>query len=310
MHKRVATAIALAMCTPAIVVPIAAAPYLARQQSMQQASVQALALAGELLHRADTAGEQAIAAYERLRRSDTTGPCSDEKRAQLREVIMDYSYLQAIGFVSNDHVACSAIGPRGDGIDLGPPSYIGAMGARIRISAALGGNQRFLVMEKGGFAAALHPEALLDVSTGIPDLSLGVYGSSARLPWAHRGTLDPAWMATLRPGEQKVFFRRQESGGDPGIKKARRGRLRRHPARGSEFTLALLFAHPASGRAGAPCGDGMGGDIPRPPAGFIALGTPRGTQARGVRAALSVDRRTGHRPHGRGRGAAALACQQ
>jgi sensor c-di-GMP phosphodiesterase-like protein len=206
MHKRVATTIALAMCTLAIVVPIAAALYLAHQQSMQRASAQALALAGELLHRVDTAGEQAIAAYERLRRSDTTGPCSDEKRAQLREIIMDYSYLQAIGFVSDNHITCSAIGPRGDGIDLGPPSYVGAMGARVRISAALGGKQRFLVLEKGGFAASLHPEALLDVSTGISDLSLGVYGNSARLPWAHRGTLDPAWMATVRPGEQKVFF--------------------------------------------------------------------------------------------------------
>lgn len=206
MHKRVATTIALAMCTLAVVVPIAAALYLARQQSMQQASGQALALAGEVIHRADTAGGQALAAYDRLRKSTTAGPCSDEKRAGLRAVIMDYSYLQAIGFVSHNHIECSAIGPRGDGLDLGPPDYISAMGARIRTSVALGGNQRFVVMEKGGFAAALHPAALLDVSTGISDLSLGVYGRSAKLRWAYRGIPDPAWMATLRPGEQLVFF--------------------------------------------------------------------------------------------------------
>jgi sensor c-di-GMP phosphodiesterase-like protein len=205
MRKRIATTIALALCMLAVVVPIAAALYLAHQQSMQQASVQALALAGELLHRGDTAGEQAIAAYERLRRSDTTGPCSDEKRARLREVVMDYSYLQAIGFVSGNRVACSAIGPRGDGIDLGPPSYIGTMGARVRASVAIG-SERFVVLEKGGFAAAVHPELLLDVSTGIPNLSLGVYGRSAKVQWAHRGTSALTWMPTLRPGEQKVFF--------------------------------------------------------------------------------------------------------
>lgn len=206
MHNRVATTIALAVGVLAVAVPIAASLYLAHQQSMDQASDQAIILAGQVMRRTDAAGEQAMAAYGRLTHGATTGICDDAKRAQLREVVLDYSYLQAVGYVVNNRIVCSAIGPRGDGVDMGPPSYVSAIGTQIHTSVTLSGSRRFLVMEKGGFAAAIHPEALLDVSTSVPDLSLGVYSRSAKLPWAHRGKLDPHWMAKLGGADHVVFF--------------------------------------------------------------------------------------------------------
>ena len=206
MHHRVATTIALTMCVLAVAVPIAASLYVAHQQSMHEAADQAMTLAGQVMQRTDAASEQAMMAYGRLKRGDSTGVCDDAKRARLRKVVMDYSYLQAIGYVANDRIACSAIGPSGDGVDLGTPSYISELGVRIHVAATLSGSRRFLVMEKGGFAAAIHPEALLDVSTSVADLSLGVYGRSAKVPWAHRGTLDRKWMASLAAGHHEVFF--------------------------------------------------------------------------------------------------------
>ena len=206
MHKRAATTIALSLCMLAVVVPISAAMYLAHRQGTNEASAQALALAVEVVNRTDTMGEQAIAAYRRIAAIDATDGCSDDKRTQLREVTMDYSYLQAVGYVSNDRIVCSAIGPRGDGVDMGPPSYVSPRGTRVHLSASIGGSKPLLVIDGGGFAAAFHPDTLLDVSTGIPDLSLGVYSISAQMLWANRGISDPNWMVELQAGAKTTFF--------------------------------------------------------------------------------------------------------
>ena len=206
MHNRVATTIALVLCTLAVIVPISAALYLAHRQSTNETSARALTLAGEVLRRSDTMGEQALAAYQRISEAGTTAGCSDAKRAQLREATMDYSYLQAVGYVSHDRIICSAIGPRGDGIDMGPPSYVSPMGARIHLAASIGGSRPLLVIEGGGFAAAFHPETLLDMPTSTPGLSLGVYSRTSKLLWGQRGFFDPAWTAKPRHGSATVFF--------------------------------------------------------------------------------------------------------
>lgn len=206
MPKRFATTIALAMCTLAVAVPIVAALYVAHQQSVDEASTQALTLASEVIKRADAAGEQARAAYERLQQANLPDGCSDAKRAQLREVVMDYSYLQAVGYVSGDRIVCSAIGPQNDGVDMGPPSYISTVGTRVHTSVTLGSNRHFLVIEKDGLAATIYPETLLDVSTGNPGLSMGVFSNSAQVPWTYRGTLDKTWMTRLGAAKHVVFY--------------------------------------------------------------------------------------------------------
>ena len=206
MHNRTVTTIAVALCTLAVVVPIAAALYLAYRQSMDEASTRALSLAGQVLQRSDTMGEQAIAAYRRMAAAGTADGCSEIKRAKLREATLDYSYLQAIGYVSEDRITCSAIGPRGDGVDMGPPSYISPRGTRVHLAASIGGSRPLLVIEAGGFAAALHPDSLLDVATSTPDISLGIYSRSSRLMWAHRGFVDPKWMTAPHQRLDTVFF--------------------------------------------------------------------------------------------------------
>lgn len=205
MRKRIITTIALVMCVLAIVVSISAAIYLAHRQSMDEASAQAVTLVGEIIRRTDSVGEQELAAYQRLRHVTPTDTCSEAKRAHLRAIIMDYSYLRAIGFVVDDTIVCSAIGPDGDGLDMGPPSYISTTGTRFHTSVDLGSNRRFLVMEKGGFAASIYPEALIDVANVMPGVSIGVFSRSAKLPLSHRGMLKPEWMTALGPARRRVF---------------------------------------------------------------------------------------------------------
>ena len=206
MRKSIATMLALAMSSAAIIVPIVAALYLAHRQSMMEASGQALSLASDVLHRADAAGGQAIAAYQRLRKTGVPGDCTEATRLRLRQVMMNYSSLEAVGYVAHDRIVCSAIGPSGDGVDMGPPSYVSPEGTRVHLAANIGGDRAFVVLEAAGFAVAIYPETFIEVSTGTPDLSLGVYGRSARSLWAHRGPVDPAWLTRLHRAGQAVFF--------------------------------------------------------------------------------------------------------
>lgn len=206
MDNRVATTIALVLCTLAVVVPISAALYLAHHQSISQASEQALTLAREVLQRSDTMGEQALAAYRRIAADGTTAGCSEAKRARLRAATMDYSYLEAIGYVTNNRIVCSAIGPRSDGTDMGPPSYVSPRGTRIHLATSIDGSRPLLIIEAGGFAAAFHPDTLIDVTTGTPGLSLGVFSRSSRLLWTHRGSFDRAWLVEPRHRSKAVFF--------------------------------------------------------------------------------------------------------
>ncbi|MEO8777362.1 MAG: EAL domain-containing protein, partial [Rhodanobacter sp.] len=171
--------------------------YLAHRQSMDEAIAQGTGMTGELMQRTDMVGAQARAAYEQLRQIHTSGTCSDAMREQMREIAMDYEYVQAVGRVSDNLITCSAVGPSSDGIDMGAPNDVSATGTKVYLSTGIGGTSRFLVSVKGNAAVAIHPEALLDVSSGIPGFSFGVFNRSTRQLWAHRGPFNPAWMHAL-----------------------------------------------------------------------------------------------------------------
>ncbi|MEO6801382.1 MAG: EAL domain-containing protein [Rhodanobacter sp.] len=202
-----ATTIALVMCALAIVVPMTAALYLAHRQSMDEATTQAVSLTTAIVHRTEMAGAQATAAYERLRQIKSGDACSDAMREQMREIAMDYRNVQSVGRLSGNRITCSALGPSSDGIDLGTPSYTSPGGTRVYLAATIGGRRRFVVTALGDSAAAIRPETLLDMSTGAPDLSLGVFGRSSRQVWTRRGPFDPVWMTALGArASQAILF--------------------------------------------------------------------------------------------------------
>ncbi|MEO9078878.1 MAG: EAL domain-containing protein [Rhodanobacter sp.] len=206
MRDRVATTIVLGMCVLAIIVPIVAALYLAHRQSTHEAIAQATRLTGELTQRTDMVGAEARAAYVRLRQLQTSGTCSDAMREQMREIAMDYDYIHAVGRVSGNRITCSAVGSSSDGIDMGPPDNVSPTGTKVYLSAAIGGSRRFMVSVKGNAAVAIHAEALLDVSNGVPGLSLGVFNRRTRQLWAHSGPSNPAWMAALIKTTSKTIL--------------------------------------------------------------------------------------------------------
>lgn len=205
MQRRIATALALLMGGLAVIVPIAASLYMARRQSMDEATAQATILADDALYRGETAGAQAAKVGLRLAGIKDT-PCTDAKRARMREATMNYSYLEAVGYGYGNRVTCSAVGPRSDGIDLGPPDLVNSSGVRVRIAVKIGNNEPVAVLEKDGIAIAIHPEALLDLTRDTGNISLGAYSRSSHLLWTHRGFFNPAWADRLGGAQSVAFF--------------------------------------------------------------------------------------------------------
>lgn len=208
MRKRIATWVTLAAGLLAILSMMSAAFYLAHRQSMSKESTVASSMARELLRRADDMGDQASDAYLQLAQAQLADPCSGDGLALMRKIGMTSHYLQAVGYVEGDRLACSSFGRYAEGLPLGPVAYTSTKGAKVRpsVDLGLGGDRRFLVFEKEHFAAAIHSKTMLDIFFDKPDMSFGIYGEASALPLAVHGAFDPAWAGRLGSGDQAIFF--------------------------------------------------------------------------------------------------------
>lgn len=208
MRQVTASVFAIFVALAAVVGPIAASLYLANRQSLQAETEQALELANEVLRRSEEIGDQAGTAIVRLTQSDTMNPCSDAQIARMRSIDLSSSYLQMVGYVSNDRLMCSSLGRHRDGIPLGPADYVSRRGATVRSSVQLSiaPGMQFFVTEKYGYAAILHREFPIDVLVEKRDVSLGVFGVSTGRVLVNRGVVKSSWIAALGSATQTKFY--------------------------------------------------------------------------------------------------------
>lgn len=205
MQSRNTTLIGVAIALLSIGVPVLASLYLAHRESTSEASAQTQVLAGEVLVRAESMADQAMAAYHRMRALTTT-PCSAASRQQMIAVALDYSYLKAVGYVTDDRVVCSSFAPVGDGTKLEPFTYTSVFGVRVSPSVDLGTGERFLVFQKDEYVAAVLPQVLVDIPFDQTHISSGVFGISSGVRLAGNGVFDPAWRVRLGGAPQVTFF--------------------------------------------------------------------------------------------------------
>jgi sensor c-di-GMP phosphodiesterase-like protein len=208
MRRKATIRVVLAVAIIGIALPVLAALYLAHRQSMDSEIELANAMTREILRRSDQAGTQAIEALQRIESASEPLSCSDRGLALMRDIDMESSYLQAVGLVSNGRLMCSSFGDHGDGIALGPVDYVSALGAEVRTSVALGpaSEKRFIVLQKGTAAAAIHPEELIDTFVDRREIALGVYGASGGKRLSSRGFFDSRWITRLNGAASIVFF--------------------------------------------------------------------------------------------------------
>src|SRR5262245_31855025 len=199
MGKRSATFITLLVALLAIAGPIVLAVYVAYWQARDAEMSRVLAYARDVLNRSDATADQIGHAFRELAALKPARPCSPQSVARMKNLDLASSYIQAIGYMSGDRLQCSSLGDAERGLYLGPVDLVQPSGATLRLNVELpfAKGTPFLVVERGGYAAVVHKDLPIDISTDTPDVSLAVVAGADGRILISRGFIDSRWPAAL-----------------------------------------------------------------------------------------------------------------
>lgn len=194
MRNLIARALLPVAVGTTFVVPVGAALALSYHVAVREQQLLAGSIAGRMLDRANIVSEQIDHARAVLEDHPHERPCSPENIARMRELAIDASYLQAVGYVSGDRLLCSSYGEHGDGIPLGPADYLSSRGAWIRRSVELpfGSHRKFFVETDkwSGYSGLVLPDPILDAGRQDSQVSIALISISNRTVMLERGEVD------------------------------------------------------------------------------------------------------------------------
>jgi sensor c-di-GMP phosphodiesterase-like protein len=210
MTKTTATLITLIASLLAITLPILLALQVANRQGEDAERARVLGYAKDALHRSDASADQiygGIAQLSALARSGAA-PCGPAELALMREIDIASSYLQAVGRMSGDRMVCSSLGGGEAQFDLGKPDVVTSTGSRLRtnVEFAFAPGVVFTVVEREGFAAIIHKDLPIDVSTDSNDVSIATITPDNRRVRSARGQVRVEWLDTLGKLQETSFI--------------------------------------------------------------------------------------------------------
>ena len=187
--------IAVLVAVLGIAIPLLIALLLAYHQGQETEMQQVSTYARDVLHRADSTIDQGYTAINTLVAQHSADPCSDASLALMRRLNLESSYLQAVGYVVNDHMVCSSQGREGVDFALGPVDWVSLRHVRIRLSVRFPFDDAntYIVIERNGFAAIMNRDLALDATTSEKDVSLGFFQPTNGKFMALRGYVKPEW---------------------------------------------------------------------------------------------------------------------
>lgn len=205
--KQVLLGLAIVAGVAAVAIPVVVAIHIAGRQALQSVSARTLSFARDVLARSEATADQILTGIRALAAMPSPDACSAERLALMRRIDLSSSYIQAIGHTEGNVLVCSSLALGGQPLDLGPVDLTSASGVRMRRSVALpiAEGIRFLVIEWKGYAAIVHKDLPIDISTDVHDLSLATFALSDPVPLTSRGHIDPAWVAALKAGGSRTF---------------------------------------------------------------------------------------------------------
>ena len=208
MNKTVTTTLTLICAVLAVALPILLAIHLAHKQAGEAEALRALSYAQDVVHRTDKTADQTASGIEALVAAHAGDPCSDASVSMMRQIDVSSSYLQTIGSVSGGRLICSSVGRFGKGLDLGKVDYVspGNFSVRGSVEFPFAKGMTFIVVERDGFAAVIHKDLPIDVSTEEKDVSLALFAvMGGRILSAH-GMIKPQWVLAHLQSNQSTFF--------------------------------------------------------------------------------------------------------
>ena len=196
MRKTTAMVVAIVVAIFAIMAPVALALHLARKQALGYETKRVLQYARDVLRRTEGSSDQIRDALRKLKSVGSAGPCSEASLAIMRNIDLTASYLQGIGYVSDDRLLCSSMGVHGAGLPLGPAGAKTLSGSSIRqdVEFEFARGTLFTVVEVDGYAAIVHKDLPINVTTQEKDASLATFTASSRQFRSSRGVLRQEWL--------------------------------------------------------------------------------------------------------------------
>jgi sensor c-di-GMP phosphodiesterase-like protein len=212
MNKTLATLLLVVAGLMAVAVPVLLALHIAGRQGEDSERARVLGYAQDVLHRSDRAAEQIYVGIERLLRGNPVDPCAESQLAIMRELDLSSSYIQAMGHVVDDRMVCSSLSAQGGtAYPLGKPDVVTSTGSRVRnqVVFPFAPDRLFTVIERGGYAAIIHKDLPIDVSTDDGDLLVATVTPDNRQLRSVRGAVKVEWMDALPAGAAQTTFIRE-----------------------------------------------------------------------------------------------------
>ncbi|MBI3504884.1 MAG: EAL domain-containing protein [Proteobacteria bacterium] len=208
MNKRVVLLFTLMVAFVAIAGPVLLALELSKREGLRTEAEHALLYARDGLSRSESTADQIVEGFAELASVAAADPCSEAALQAMVRIDVGSSYIQAVGHVSGNDIVCSSVGREGERVPLGEADVVQPNGAKIRTAVRIPfiPGRTFMVVEQGGFAAIIHKDLPIDVSTAEADVSLATISTSARRILASRGRIDLAWFDRLGEETEATFI--------------------------------------------------------------------------------------------------------
>ncbi|WP_165390708.1 EAL domain-containing protein [Pseudoduganella lutea] len=188
------------------------APWLAYREAHYQAhraeADLALGYARDITRRTDETGRQAFRGIDQLEASGFP-PCSVESQALMRRIDLSSTYIQAIGYVRGDTLACSSMGMQP--VALGAKTFRTSRNVVVHTRVPLAGDisSPLIGIQRGDYAVLFHRDLPLDTWTTVPDVSLAALHLEMKdsgTPMTNRGYVDRRWLEQLGDKREVTFL--------------------------------------------------------------------------------------------------------